>query len=78
MSIVKAASYFHRPCTAIAARLGAEFSFDTLLVNGEPMKAQTAKEPLGRTTSWVRVTVGASDTVDVEIPKTTAQILRPQ
>jgi hypothetical protein len=24
-SIVKAASYFHRPCTAIAARLGAEF-----------------------------------------------------
>jgi hypothetical protein len=25
-SIVKAASYFHRPCTAIAARLGAEFA----------------------------------------------------
>jgi hypothetical protein len=24
-SIVKAASYFHRPCTAIAARLGAGF-----------------------------------------------------
>jgi hypothetical protein len=24
-SIVKAASYFHRPCTAIAARPGAEF-----------------------------------------------------
>lgn len=53
-------------------------SFDTLLVNGEPMKAQTAKEPLGRMTSWVRVTVGASDTVDVEIPKRTAEILRPQ
>ena len=25
-SIVKAASYFHRRCTAIAARLGAEFA----------------------------------------------------
>jgi hypothetical protein len=25
-SIVKAASYFHRPCTAIAAALGAEFA----------------------------------------------------
>jgi hypothetical protein len=25
-SIVKAARYFHRPCTAIAARLGAEFA----------------------------------------------------
>jgi hypothetical protein len=25
-SIVKAASSFHRPCTAIAARLGAEFA----------------------------------------------------
>jgi hypothetical protein len=25
-SIVKATSYFHRPCTAIAARLGAEFA----------------------------------------------------
>jgi hypothetical protein len=25
-SIVKAASHFHRPCTAIAARLGAEFA----------------------------------------------------
>jgi hypothetical protein len=25
-SIVKAASYFHRPCTAIAARLGAAFA----------------------------------------------------
>jgi hypothetical protein len=25
-SIVKAASYFHCPCTAIAARLGAEFA----------------------------------------------------
>ena len=25
-SIVKAASYFHRPCTAIAARLGAGFA----------------------------------------------------
>jgi hypothetical protein len=25
-SIVKAASYFHRPCTAIAVRLGAEFA----------------------------------------------------
>jgi hypothetical protein len=25
-SIVKAASYFHSPCTAIAARLGVEFA----------------------------------------------------
>jgi hypothetical protein len=44
-------------------------SFDTLLVNGEPVKAQTEKELLGRVTSSVRVTVGAGDKVRVEIPK---------
>jgi hypothetical protein len=44
-------------------------SFETLLVNGEPMKAQIEKEPLGRVASSVRVTVWAGDTVHVEIPK---------
>ncbi|MGO9641179.1 MAG: hypothetical protein ACLP1Y_07745 [Candidatus Acidiferrales bacterium] len=44
-------------------------SFDTLLVNGKPMKATAGKEPLGRATSWVRVQVGAGDTVRVEAPK---------
>lgn len=44
-------------------------SFDILLVNGRPMKARTRKGPLGRQTSWVRVTVGGGGTVSVEIPK---------
>jgi len=34
-------------------------SVDTLLVNGEPMKAQAGKEILGRVTSSVTVPVGA-------------------
>jgi len=38
---------------------------ETLLVNGRSMKAQTEKGPLGRTDSWVRVTVGAGGTVTV-------------
>jgi hypothetical protein len=44
-------------------------SFDTLLVNGNPMKATAAKEPLGRDSSWVRVPVGAGGTVTVEASK---------
>jgi len=44
-------------------------AFDTLLVNGEPMKAQAGKELLGRVTSSVMVPVGAGNTVRVEIPK---------
>jgi len=43
-------------------------SFDTLLVNGQPMKARTAKGYLGRQTSSVRVTVGAGGTIVVEVP----------
>ena len=42
-------------------------SFETLLVNGEPMKAQNEKEPLERMASSVTATVGAGDTVRVEI-----------
>jgi hypothetical protein len=41
---------------------------DTLWVNGKLMKAQAGKEPLGRVTSWVRLPVGAGDTVKVEVP----------
>ena len=35
-SIVKAASYFHCPCTAIAARLGAEFAEFAEFPGGHP------------------------------------------
>ncbi len=44
-------------------------SFDTLLVNGKPVNAHPEKEHLGRAASWVKVPVGAGDTVRVEIPK---------
>ncbi|HTP36595.1 MAG TPA: hypothetical protein VMJ75_30675 [Candidatus Acidoferrales bacterium] len=44
-------------------------SHDNLLVNGKAMKAQTEKGPLGRTDSWVRVTVGAGGSVTVTVPE---------
>ena len=44
-------------------------SFETLLVNGRPAKAQSTRGPLDRVTSSVRVTVGAGGTVTVEVPK---------
>ncbi len=44
-------------------------SHDTLLVNGRAMKARIETAPLGRMTSWVRVTVGGGGTVTVEVPK---------
>lgn len=42
---------------------------DTLLVNGRPAKAHLEQSTRGRTTSSVRVTVGAGGKVSVEIPK---------
>jgi hypothetical protein len=42
---------------------------ETLLVNGRPMKATAETTPQGKTTSSVRVTVGAGGRVSVEIPK---------
>jgi hypothetical protein len=49
----------------------AEFAgtFETLVVHGRPLKATTGTEPIGRPVSWVRVPVGAGDTVTVETPK---------
>ncbi len=44
-------------------------TFETLVVNGRPIKAQSRKGPLDRVTSSVRVTVGAGGTVSVEVPK---------
>jgi len=44
-------------------------SFETLRVNGQPVKARGGKGPLDRVTSSVRVTVGAGGTVAVEVPK---------
>jgi hypothetical protein len=44
-------------------------SLDFLLVNGKPMKATAGTEPLGRESSWVRVQVGAGDTVTVKASK---------
>jgi hypothetical protein len=43
-------------------------SFETLLVNGRPMKARVEKGPLGRVASTVRVTAGSGGTVRVETP----------
>ncbi len=45
---------------------------ETLSLNGQPLKASAGKKPLGRVTSWLQVTVGAGDTVTVEIPPPTA------
>lgn len=43
-------------------------TYDNLLVNGEPLKAQAEKGHLGSDTCWVRVPVGAAGTVRVELP----------
>jgi hypothetical protein len=39
---------------------------ETLVVNGQSVKANAGREPLGRVDSWVEVPVGAGDTVTVE------------
>jgi len=44
-------------------------SYETLLVNGRPMKALIEKDLLDRSVSSVRVTLGAGGAVSVEIPK---------
>jgi hypothetical protein len=44
-------------------------SHETLLVDGQPVRARMEKRPVGRTVSSARVTVGAGGTVTVEIPK---------
>jgi hypothetical protein len=44
-------------------------SFPSLVVNGMPVKATLGKEYIDRAVSWVRVPVGAGNTVTVEIPK---------
>jgi hypothetical protein len=43
-------------------------SHETLLVNGQPMKALIEKGTLGRSMSSVRVTLGAGGAVTVEVP----------
>ena len=43
-------------------------SYETLLVDGQPIKASEAKEPSGRVNSWVQVPVGAGGTVIVATP----------
>ena len=43
-------------------------SFETLLVDGKPMQAHHEKGCLGRELSWVRVPVGAGDSVRIEVP----------
>jgi len=48
-----------------AAFLG---SHETLVVDGQPMKASAGKESLGRVDSWIQVPVGSGDSVTVEAP----------
>jgi hypothetical protein len=48
-------------------------SFDTLLVNGKPMKAHNGRTYLARAISWVRVPVGPGNRVKVEVPKLQSQ-----
>jgi len=44
-------------------------SFESLLVNGRPVKARGSKGPLDRVTSSVRVTVGGGGSVTVEVAR---------
>jgi hypothetical protein len=39
----------------------------TLLVNGQAVKAEAGREPLGHVTTWVQVPVGSGDTVTVQL-----------
>jgi hypothetical protein len=45
--------------------------YDTLLVNGKPMKASPGEEPIGRVTSWVKIIVGAGDSITIQTPPPT-------
>jgi hypothetical protein len=54
---------------AMTWQAGFRGSHETLLVNGQPMKAVIEKGPLGRVTSSVRVIVGAGGYSTVEVPK---------
>jgi len=47
--------------------------FDTLIVNGKSIKAQPGEEPIGRVVSWVKIIVGAGDSVTVQAPAPTAK-----
>jgi hypothetical protein len=42
-------------------------AYGEFLVNGKPTKAHSGKELLGRVTSWIRIPVGAGDTVQVQV-----------
>jgi hypothetical protein len=44
-------------------------SFDTLLVDGRPVRSHPEKGYLGREFSWVRTPVGSGRTVRIEIPQ---------
>lgn len=44
-------------------------TFDSLNVDGKPMKATHDKLTLGRAVSWVKLPVGAGDTVTVQTPE---------
>lgn len=44
-------------------------SYDNLIVNGKPMKANPEEGTLGRKYSWVRITAGAGGKIVVEVPK---------
>jgi len=43
-------------------------TYDTLMVNGKPIQATSDKLTLDRAVSWVRLPVGAGDSVTVETP----------
>lgn len=43
-------------------------TYETLTVNGKPMKAASGELTLNRAVSWVRLPVGAGDSVTVETP----------
>jgi len=43
-------------------------TYETLTVNGKPMKATPGELTLHRVVSWVRLPVGAGDSVTVETP----------
>lgn len=54
---------------ALIWRAGFPGLYDTLLVNGRTVKAQTENSPTGSMSSWVKIAVGAGGTVAVAIPE---------
>jgi len=54
---------------AVVWRAAFPGAFDTLVVNGDPVKARRETRPVDHVVSWVRVVVGAGNSARVEVPR---------